>query len=156
MNSLSITTGLRYISAMTMPVSTKETRSSRLLLGVVSAPCVSPRRRRWYDDNNYIIIIIIIIIRRRSAREIECPTDWMIFQVVFTASITTKNGILHIPTSRNRTGSDLANFEATVQCLLLLLEHSLNSPQNGLLRVLLHFFLRRNQMGDRKMVSACA
>ena len=103
-----------------------------------------------------MMIIIIIIIRRRSAREIEYTTDWMIFQVVFTASITTKNGTLHIPTSRNRTGSDPANFDATVHCMLLLPELSLNNAQNGLLRVLLHFFLSRNQMRDHKMVSACA
>ena len=76
-----------------------------------------------------IIIIIIIIMRRRSAREIEYTTDWMIFQVVFIASITTKNGILHIPTSRNRTGSDPANSDATVQCLLFLPELSLSQQR---------------------------
>jgi hypothetical protein len=92
--------------------------------------CVSPRRKYDDDDdsnnNNYNYIII----HRRSAREIEYTTDWMIFQVVFTASITTKQGIFHSHTNRNRTGSDLANSDATVQCLLLLPELSLNNTQN--------------------------
>ena len=71
-----------------------------------------------------MMMMMTTIMRRRSAREIEYTTDWTIFKVVFTASITTKNGILHIPTSRNRTGSDPANFDATVQCLLFLPELS--------------------------------
>jgi len=79
------------------------------------------------DDNNNNTII-----HRSSSREIEYTTDWMIFPVVFTASITTKQDIFHSPTMRNRTGSDLANFNATVRT-----------------------FLSCNQMGD-KMVSACA
>jgi hypothetical protein len=35
-----------------MPAATKETRSSRLLLGVVSTPCGSPRKGYVDDDDD--------------------------------------------------------------------------------------------------------